>query len=68
MNNGKFLTSKQAAEKLGFAPDYIRRMCVDGVIKAEKFGKTWIINASELKKVKRQRFTQEQKDGLRSEE
>jgi excisionase family DNA binding protein len=59
MNSGKFLTSKQAAEKLGFAPGYIRRMCVDGTINAEKLGKTWIINVTELKKIKRQRHPKE---------
>ena len=69
MAKGKFITSKQAAEKLGFTPDYIRRLCVDGKIKGEKYGNTWVINANELKRIKRQRYPKENsQDGVGSEE
>jgi hypothetical protein len=56
MTTGKFITSKMAAEKLGFSPDYIRRRCADGTIKAEKLGAVWIVQLSELRKMKRQRY------------
>lgn len=61
-NTGKFLTSRQVADKLGFTAEYIRRLCADGTLKAEKFGKTWIISITELKKLKRQRFPREKED------
>lgn len=62
MSKAKLITSKQAAESFGFTSDYIRRMCVDGRIKAEKLGNTWIIDLKELKKIKRQRFPKELSD------
>jgi excisionase family DNA binding protein len=67
MSVGKFITAKQAAEKLGFTPDYIRKMCVDGKIKAEKYGTTWVLDLKELRKVKRQRNRKDE-NGIGSEE
>lgn len=64
----KFITSKQVADKLGFSPDYIRSLCANGTLKAEKFGKTWVIDARELKKIKRQRYAKENADDTRSAE
>lgn len=67
MSKGKFITAKQAAERLGFTPDYIRRMCTDGKITGEKMGNTWIVNIKELRKIKRQRFKKDSEDGIGSE-
>jgi excisionase family DNA binding protein len=68
MSKGKFITSKQAAEKLGFTPDYIRKMCVEGRIKAEKLGSVWVTTLSAIRKIKRQRHSKESGNGIGSEE
>ncbi len=67
MSKDKILTSTQAAKQLGFARDYVRRLCANGIVKAEKLGKTWVINAKDLKKVKRRRFPKETEDATGSE-
>ena len=51
----KLITSAQAAEKLGFSADYVRRLCSEGKIKATKYGKTWCMTERDIKDIKRQR-------------
>lgn len=51
----KLLTSAMAAEILGFTPDYIRRLCGQGKIKAEKLAHDWLMPESAIKNIKRQR-------------
>ena len=55
MAEQKLLSSKMAGEILGFTPSYIRQLCIKGVIKADKVAKDWLIPASAIKKIKRQR-------------
>ena len=43
-----YLTTKQAAERLNVVPSRIRRMILDGVIKAEKIGRDNFILESEV--------------------
>ncbi len=43
-----YLTTKQAAERLNVVPSRIRRMILDGVIKAEKIGRDNFIMESEI--------------------
>lgn len=43
-----YLTTKQAAERLNVVPSRIRRMILDGVIKAEKIGRDNFIAESEV--------------------
>jgi len=43
-----YLTTKQAAERLNVMPSRIRRMILDGVIKAEKIGRDNFIMESEI--------------------
>jgi excisionase family DNA binding protein len=62
MKKVTMLTSKQAAEKLGFSPDYIRKLCISGTIKAEKYGNTWICSMKSLKGIKRKRHPKEKVD------
>lgn len=51
----RLITSAQAAEKLGFSADYVRRLCSEGKIKATKYGKTWCMSEKDIKDIKRQR-------------
>lgn len=46
-----YLTTKEAAEKLNVVPSRIRRMILDGVIKAEKVGRGNFILESEVKRL-----------------
>jgi excisionase family DNA binding protein len=55
MSKLKLLTSKIAAKLLGFTPDYIRQLCLNGTIKAIKPGHDYLIEESELKKITRKR-------------
>lgn len=48
-----FLTTKQAAERLNVVPSRIRRMILDGVIKAEKVGRDNFISESEVERLER---------------
>lgn len=56
LSKNVLLTSKEAAVVLGFSHDYIRRLILDGKIKAEKMGGTWVIKVQAIKGVKRQRM------------
>ena len=51
----KYLTSSAAATILGFTPSHIRRLCIEGKIKAEKFGNDWIIEEKDIRDIKRLR-------------
>ncbi len=55
MGKLKLLTCKVAARILGFTPDYIRRLCLTGKIKAEKPGHDWLFPEKEIEHIKRQR-------------
>lgn len=48
-----FLTTKQAAERLNVVPSRIRRMILDGVIKAEKVGRDNFIAESEVERLEK---------------
>ena len=48
-----YLTTKQAAERLNVVPSRIRRMILDGVIKAEKMGRDNFIAESEVERVEK---------------
>lgn len=51
-----YLTSAEAAEALGFSHEYVRKLILQGKIKAEKLGRNWIINKKNLQNIHRQRF------------
>lgn len=48
-----YLTTKQAAERLNVVPSRIRRMILDGVIKAEKIGRDNFIPESEVERLEK---------------
>lgn len=52
MSKDKILNAAQAARILHISPQYMRRLCVNGKVKAEKLGATWVIRESVLKDVK----------------
>jgi excisionase family DNA binding protein len=55
-----YLTSAEAAKKLGFSPEYIRKLILEGKIKGEKLGRNWIIEIKNLSNIQRQRFRRNQ--------
>lgn len=62
MRKSKFsqiFSTKMAADYLGFTPDYVRRMIMDGKIKATKIGHDWMVHEKDLKDIKRVRFPRE---------
>jgi excisionase family DNA binding protein len=54
----KLLTTKMAADILGFTSDYIRHLIVNGKIKAEKLGHDYLMTETAIRHVKRQRFSE----------
>jgi len=52
MENKKLLTTKETAKLLGLSDGRVRRMVLDGIIKAEKFGTSNMIKKSDAEKVK----------------
>ncbi len=50
--NALFMSTADAAKELGYDESYIRRLIIEGKIKAEKLGKFWIISQKDLKKFK----------------
>ncbi len=52
MENKKLLTTKETAQLLGLSDGRVRRMILDGIIKAEKFGSSNMIKRSDAEKVK----------------
>jgi len=55
INNLGYYTSAEVAEMLGFTPDHIRRLIMDGKIKAVKLGNNWLIKPKDIKDIKRLR-------------
>lgn len=60
-NRKNYLTTFEAAAKLGFHPDYLRRLILGGKVRAEKLGRNWIISLADLARLKRQRFPRTEK-------
>ncbi len=52
----KMITTGIAAKILGFTPDYVRRLCLEGKIKGEKLGHDWMMYESDIKHITRQRY------------
>lgn len=51
----KYFSLSQVAELKGFSTAHLRRMIINGKLKAEKVGKSWLIEKEELDKIKRSR-------------
>lgn len=55
ISKDKYLTSFEAAKILGFTPDHVRQLILQGKIKAEKIGHNWIMSPKAIAHIKRQR-------------
>lgn len=55
-NKSNYVTSAEAAVLLGFSRDHVRKLIIQGRLKAEKLGRNWIIEKKNLEKIHRQRF------------
>jgi excisionase family DNA binding protein len=56
-----FITGADAAKKLGFSADYVRKLIRTGKMNGIKIGRNWIIDIDELKKITRQRISMSRK-------
>ena len=57
----EYITGAEAAKKLGFSADYVRKLIRTGKMDGQKIGRNWIINIEELKKITRQRVSMTRK-------
>jgi excisionase family DNA binding protein len=48
-----YLTTTQTAERLNVSQARVRQMIIDGVIKADKFGRDNVISEAEIKRVEK---------------
>lgn len=55
MHKHKLITCKMAAAQLGMSAEYIRRLIMDGKIKAERLGHDWLMTPKAISHIKRQR-------------
>ncbi len=55
MIKDKYYTTSQAALKIGFSQDHVRRLILEGRLKAEKLGNSWVISSKALALIKRRR-------------
>ena len=46
------LTAQQAAEILGYNPDYMRCLLRDGKVKAQQFNRVWMVDRQEVERIK----------------
>lgn len=63
MAKSKLITTKIAAGILGFSQDYVRQLCVEKKIKAQKLSHDWIMEKEAIRHIKRQRNKKELIDG-----
>lgn len=49
------LTTTDAAEQLGIQPGSVKRLCQRGTLKAEKRGRDWLIEVTEVERYKVER-------------
>ena len=57
----EYITGAEAAKKLGFSADYVRKLIRTGKMDGQKIGRNCIINIEELKKITRQRVSMTRK-------
>ena len=54
-NRVGYLTSNETAKLLGFSQAHVRRLIMNGIIKAEKLGHNWLIKPKDIANIKRRR-------------
>lgn len=50
-----YITCVEAADILGFSPDHVRRLILQGKIKAFKLANNWLMKPKAIAHIKRQR-------------
>lgn len=45
---GKLLTAKEVAKRWGVTPQWVRFICSDGRLKAERVGRDWVIDEADV--------------------
>ena len=65
-NTGTFLSVEEAAQQLGFSPQYVRGLIRDKRLAAERLGKTWVIPQSALEALGSGKIKKEVDDRPRS--
>lgn len=55
------MTSLEVAKMLGFSADHVRRLILQGKIKAQKLGHNWIVDPKDIIHIKRQRLSKKAK-------
>lgn len=58
----EFVSSVVAGGMLGFSPDHVRRLILQGKLKAQKIGRDWVINVNDLKDISRRRINNKEKE------
>ena len=48
----KPLTVKEAASKLGYHPQHLRRLLRSGKVKGERFSGVWMVDPAEVERIK----------------
>ena len=48
----KTLTAQEAADILGYHPDYMRHLLRQGVVEAQQFNRVWMIDQAEAERIK----------------
>jgi len=46
------LTAQQAADALGYHINYLYRLLREGTVKGQRWGREWVIDQAEIKRVK----------------
>jgi excisionase family DNA binding protein len=67
MIKDKYLSTSEAAKLLGFVPAHVRRLILEGDIKAEKVGQTWMILPKAIMHIKRLRNNKSRNEHDRSD-
>ena len=46
------LTTQEAADRLGYHPNHLRRLLRTGKVKGERIGQVWLIDRQEVERIK----------------
>ncbi|MBX9765378.1 helix-turn-helix domain-containing protein, partial [Patescibacteria group bacterium] len=49
IQGSEFLSAREAGQIFSYSPDYISRLCRNGLVKAERVGKSWFVERESLK-------------------
>lgn len=52
-----YITTTEAAALIGVSPQWVRQLAADGLLKGQRFGRDWLIDARDAKRVAAQPYT-----------